>query len=130
VIPGSVEITFELRGLDDSLIDQAQRELESLAEELTASFDKYSHKPPIISDEVIVAALEEGCQRAELDYIVMPSGAGHDANLMATICPVAMLFVPNKDGVSHSKDEYATPEACVNGANALLQGIVGLDRRI
>jgi N-carbamoyl-L-amino-acid hydrolase len=130
VIPGSVEITFELRGLDDSLIDQAQRELESLAEELTASFDKYSHKPPIISDEVIVAALEEGCQRVELDYIVMPSGAGHDANLMATICPVAMLFVPNKDGVSHSKDEYAAPEACVNGANALLQGIIGLDRRI
>jgi len=61
---------------------------------------------------------------------VMPSGAGHDANLMATICPVAMLFVPNKDGISHAKEEYSTPEACVNGANALLQGIIELDGKI
>jgi len=130
VIPGSVEITFEMRGLDDSVIDRAQEELESFSEQLNASFDEYSHKPPIISDKVIVTALEEGCRKAELEYVVMPSGAGHDANLMATICPVAMLFVPNKDGISHSKEEYTTPEACVNGANALLHGIIELDKQI
>lgn len=130
VIPGSVELTFELRGLDDSVIDRSQQELEALSRGLDASSEKYSHKPPIISDNVIVAALEEGCRRAQLDYVVMPSGAGHDANLMATICPVAMLFVPNKDGISHAKEEYSTPEACVNGANALLQGIIELDGKI
>ena len=130
VIPGSVEITFEMRGLDDSVIDQAQQELESFSTELDASFDEYSHKPPIISGKVIVTALEEGCRKAELEYRVMPSGAGHDANLMATICPVGMLFVPNKDGISHSKEEYTTPEACVNGAKALLQGIIELDDNI
>jgi N-carbamoyl-L-amino-acid hydrolase len=130
VIPGSVEITFEMRGLDDSVIDEAQKELKSFADELKASFDKYSHKPSVISSEEIVAALEEGCRKAGLDHIVMPSGAGHDANLMARICPVAMLFVPNRDGISHSKDEYATPEACVNGARALLQGIIELDKQI
>jgi N-carbamoyl-L-amino-acid hydrolase len=130
VIPGSVEITFEVRGLDDSVIDQAQDSLESLSEELEASFQKYSHKPPIISDAGLVKALEAGCRKADLDYIVMPSGAGHDANLMATICPVAMLFVPNKDGISHAKEEYATPEACVNGANALLRGVGVLDKKI
>lgn len=130
VIPGSVEITFEMRGLVDVVIDQVENELQLLAEELNGSFEKYSHKPPIISDEVIVKALEEGCRKAELDYLIMPSGAGHDANLMATICPVAMIFVPNKDGISHAKDEYTTPEACINGANALLQGIAELDKQL
>lgn len=130
VIPGRVELSFEMRGLDDSVIDQAQERLTSFSRELDASFEKFSHKPPIISNKVIVAALQEGCRRAQLEYVVMPSGAGHDANLMATICPVAMLFVPNKDGISHSKEEYCTPEACVNGANALLQGIIELDLKI
>jgi N-carbamoyl-L-amino-acid hydrolase len=130
VIPGGVEITFEMRGLDDSVIDRAQKDLRFLSEQLDGSFDEYSHKPPIISDEVIVNALEEGCRKAQLEYMVMPSGAGHDANLMATICPVAMLFVPNRDGISHSKEEYATQEACLNGATALLHGIIALDRQI
>ena len=57
----------------------------------------------------------------------MPSGAGHDANLMARICPIAMLFVPNKDGISHSREEYTAPENCVNGAVALLHGLLTLD---
>ncbi len=130
VIPGSVEITFEMRGLDDYVIDDAQKELKTLADELEASFDEYSHKPPVISDKGIVGALEKGCRKAGLDYKVMPSGAGHDANLMARICPVAMLFIPNKDGISHSRKEYSAPEACENGAIALLYGIIELDKKI
>ena len=130
VIPGSVEITFEMRGLEDSVIDAAQKELKALSDELKATFDEYSHKPPVISSEGIVRALEAGCRKAELDYIVMPSGAGHDANLMALICPIGMLFVPNKDGISHSSEEYTTPEACLNGAKALLHGIIELDKQI
>jgi N-carbamoyl-L-amino-acid hydrolase len=130
VIPGSVEITFEMRGLDDYGIDEAQKELKTLSDELEASFDEYSNKPPVISDKEIVGALEKGCQKAGLDYKVMPSGAGHDANLMARICPIAMLFIPNRDGISHSRKEYSTPEACVNGATALLKGIIELDKKI
>lgn len=130
VIPGRVEITFEIRGLDDLVMDKAQKELQALSDGLKATFDEYSHKPPIISDEGIVGALKAGCDRAGLDYKVMTSGAGHDANLMATICPVAMLFVPNRDGISHSKKEYTTPQACVNGATALLQGVIELDNQI
>jgi N-carbamoyl-L-amino-acid hydrolase len=130
VIPGSVEITFEIRGLNDLVMDKAQKKLQALSNGLKATFDEYSHKPPIISDEGIVGALKAGCDRAGLDYKVMTSGAGHDANLMATICPVAMLFVPNRDGISHSKKEYSTPQACVNGATALLQGVIELDNKI
>ncbi|NNK57506.1 MAG: Zn-dependent hydrolase [Desulfofustis sp.] len=130
VIPGSVEITFEMRGLDDAVIDEAEDALKTIAREQGATYDKYSHKPPIVSDTLIVRALEHGCRLAQLEYSVMASGAGHDANLMATICPVGMLFVPNKDGISHAKEEFATREACANGASALLQGIIELDKRL
>ena len=130
VIPGSVEITFEMRGLDDAVIDLAEQGLRVFAHDQGATFDKYSHKPSVLSDNFIVQALEQGCRLAELEFKEMASGAGHDTNLMATICPVGMLFVPNKDGISHAKEEYATREACVNGANALLQGIMELDRRL
>lgn len=130
VIPGAVEITFEIRGLVDTDLDKAQAELKSLSNELDASFDEYSHKPPVLSDKTLLTALEAGCKDADLAYKIMPSGAGHDANLMARICPVAMLFVPNKDGISHAKEEYSSPEACAAGANALLAGILNLDKNI
>jgi acetylornithine deacetylase/succinyl-diaminopimelate desuccinylase-like protein len=130
VIPGNVEITFEMRGLDDAVIDSAEQTLEIIARNQGATFDKYSHKPSVLSDKLIIRALEQGCRLAQLEYKVMASGAGHDANLMATICPVGMLFVPNKDGISHSKEEYATQDACVNGANALLQGVMELDKQL
>jgi N-carbamoyl-L-amino-acid hydrolase len=130
VIPGNVEITFEMRGLDDAVIDSAERTLETIARDQGATFDKYSHKPSVLSDKLIIRALEQGCRLAQLEYKIMASGAGHDANLMATICPVGMLFVPNKDGISHSKEEYATQDACVNGANALLQGVMELDKKL
>ena len=130
VIPGAVEITFEIRGLDDEILNMAEAELKARAEEMNCSFNKYSHKPPIFSDKTMTHCLEVGCKEAGLEYKIMASGAGHDANLMARICPVAMLFVPNREGISHSKDEYSTPEACADGANALLHGILELDKRI
>ena len=50
----------------------------------------------------------------------MVSGAGHDAQLMAGICPTAMIFVPSRDGISHNPDEYSSPEDLETGANVLL----------
>ena len=57
----------------------------------------------------------------------MPSGAGHDAMNMATLCPMAMLFVPSQKGVSHSPDEYTAPQDCVNGTQVLLRALLQID---
>lgn len=130
VIPGAVTITFEMRGLDDSVLDAAQKELRTFSDSMMASFDEYSHKPPVISEPVLVECLEEGCKQARLEYKLMPSGAGHDANLIDRIAPVAMLFVPNRDGISHSKDEYCAPETCIDGAKALLNGVLIIDQKL
>ncbi len=72
-----------------------------------------------------------GCWRIpavilEYPYQRMVSGAGHDAQAMASICPAAMIFIPSKDGVSHSPAEYSSPEDLERGANVLLQAALRL----
>jgi N-carbamoyl-L-amino-acid hydrolase len=58
----------------------------------------------------------------------MPSGAGHDAQMAALICPMGMIFVPSVGGVSHSPKELTSWKDCANGANALLHTVLALDR--
>ena len=59
----------------------------------------------------------------------MPSGAGHDAQDMAHIVPVGMIFVPSVEGISHSPREYTSPEDMANGATVLLHTVMRLDAR-
>ena len=60
----------------------------------------------------------------------MPSGAGQDAQEEAVICPVGMIFVPSKNGISHSPTEYSSPQDITNGANVLLHTVLNLDRQL
>ena len=59
----------------------------------------------------------------------MPSGAGHDAQEMAVICPIGMIFIPSKEGISHSPKEYSSPKDIANGANVLLHTVLKLDKQ-
>lgn len=127
VIPGKVVLNLEIRGLDDGVLDQAEAELRAHAESAGATFVPVSNKPPVQSDPRLLAALDAACEALDLSYRRMPSGAGHDAMNMAALCPMAMLFVPSQGGVSHSPDEYTTPEDCVNGARLLLAGLLRID---
>ena len=63
-----------------------------------------------------------------LSSMQMQSGAGHDAQDMARITPVGMIFVPSVDGISHSPKEFTSPEDMANGANVLLRTILKLDQ--
>ena len=58
----------------------------------------------------------------------MPSGAGHDAQDMAVITPTGMIFIPSIDGISHSPEEYSTPESIIKGANVLLNSVLTIDK--
>ena len=60
--------------------------------------------------------------------MVMPSGAGHDSQDMATIAPTGMIFVPSKKGVSHAPDEFTSPQDMANGASVLLRTILKIDK--
>ncbi len=58
----------------------------------------------------------------------MPSGAGHDAQEIARIAPIAMIFVPSRDGISHAPQEYTSPADMANGANVLLRTLLAIDK--
>ena len=127
VIPGQVDINFEIRGLDEAVLDKAEAALLQKARAVDAGFQPISNKPPVKSDPRLVKALTAACEDLDLSYQPMPSGAGHDAMVMAHIAPQAMLFVPSQGGVSHSPDEYTDPESCVAGARVLLAALLKLD---
>ncbi len=127
VIPGRVELSVEIRGLDEAEMDNAEGEVERQAQEGGAEFERVSKKHPVKSDPRLVDALISACDELGLPYQRMPSGAGHDAMCIASIAPQAMLFVPSRGGVSHCPDEYTDPESCVIGARVLLAALLKLD---
>ena len=57
----------------------------------------------------------------------LPSGAGHDAQEIANLCPVGMIFIPSVGGISHSPREFSRPDDIASGANVLLHSLLKLD---
>jgi N-carbamoyl-L-amino-acid hydrolase len=134
VIPGEVDLTVELRDLSmetiEALWDQVYKELQASSAKYgtTFTFIKQHSNPPALSDPKVRDLIADAVQGLGLSGQVMPSGAGHDAQDLARICPMGMIFVPSVKGISHSPNEFTKPEDVVNGANVLLQTVLRLDQ--
>ena len=135
VIPGSASIGLEFRDTDMEALAAAEQELQRITDQAViddaVDIDVIRHRfttsVPITPDmQAMVAEAAENCG---FEWESLPSGAGHDAQAVANIAPVAMIFVPSLDGVSHSKEEYSTPEDCANGAQVLLELLLLADDR-
>jgi len=74
----------------------------------------------------IIEALSQSCRKHELNFMPMVSRAYHDSLFIARIAPVAMLFIPCRNGYSHRPDEYATPEDIVRGTLVLAETLAAL----
>lgn len=77
-------------------------------------------------DASIQSAITAACDSLKLTHVPLASGAGHDGQSLADVCPVGMIFVPSVEGASHSAREHTEWSDCVNGANVLLQTVLGL----
>ncbi|MGH7919444.1 MAG: Zn-dependent hydrolase [Candidatus Dormibacteraceae bacterium] len=131
VIPGRVVMECEFRSLQPDRLDEAEGLLRERARALGGAVVRTSaKKPPVRSDAGLLAALDHVAAGLGVGVRRMPSGAGHDAMSLASICPVAMLFVPSERGVSHAPSEQTSPEDCVLGATALLASLREVDRRL
>jgi N-carbamoyl-L-amino-acid hydrolase len=133
VVPGRVTTSLGLRDLDESKVQRLYGQIRSEVREIEAAtrtrftFTAVSFSPPSPTDARVRAAIEESARALGLTARLMPSGAGHDAQEMAAICPIGMIFVPSRDGISHSPLEYSAPEHIANGADVLLQTVLRLD---
>lgn len=134
VIPGQVVLTVDLRDLDQSKIDRFTARFEQIAREIGAAtstkfaFTQLVNSAPAISDSRILNVIESSATALGLSHQRMPSGAGHDAQEVAHIAPMAMIFVPSVGGISHSPKEFSRADDIANGANVLMNAVVEADR--
>ncbi|TDL75434.1 Zn-dependent hydrolase [Rhodococcus qingshengii] len=132
VIPGKVIFDLEVRSLDTGILEQIMKEFQgkstNIAETrgLTVHFDCLSKSEPILVAPEIQRVLEGACKETG-STILMPSGAGHDANQLARIAPIGMIFVPSKDGRSHCPEEWTSYEEVALGIKALARALLTFD---
>jgi N-carbamoyl-L-amino-acid hydrolase len=134
VIPGKVVMSLDVRDLSRQKLDSVFGLIRQAADSLagatgaTISFTPKSAAEPAIADKKIRALIALAAGEAKLSTLFLPSGAGHDAQDMARIAPMGMIFVPSKGGISHTPDEYTAPGDMANGATVLFGTLMKLDK--
>jgi N-carbamoyl-L-amino-acid hydrolase len=132
VIPGKAVLTVDLRNSSEAGLAEAERQLKACSKEIEISENvsvevKMLEKVAAVEfDKNVVSTLEQVAASLGVQFRRMISGAGHDAQLMARICPTAMIFIPSIGGISHSPEEYSSPEALADGGNVLLHALLSL----
>lgn len=132
VVPNAVTVWVEFRAASVVELDGIETQLLTLAAEACASAEtthvvnRTSRSEPTPMNGELQAAIREAAQTCGYPALDLPSGAGHDAQMMAAITPTAMLFVPSHNGRSHSPDEYTEPDDLVAGTNVLLHAVLTL----
>ncbi|GAB4318592.1 MAG: Zn-dependent hydrolase [Leptolyngbyaceae cyanobacterium] len=133
-VPGRVDLRIDLRDLSQEhleyLVGRIQQELATIAAHTGTEITMRQtlHILPTLSASHIMGTIEQVCEEMGLEYIHIPSRAGHDAQEIGRITDMGMIFVPSRGGISHSELEYTSPEECAQGANVLLKTFLKLDQ--
>ncbi len=126
VIPATAVLTLDVRNTNEGLLQKAEDEIASFIAEIARLEDvqvttrRLARFEPVVFDDDVVGLVEEVALTHGHTVCRMPSGAGHDAQMFARVCPTAMIFVPSVDGISHNPAEYTSPEDLIAGTNILL----------
>ena len=129
MIPGSAKLIFELRDLSSAKIAKLGAAIEerarAIAAETRTTIDvrRVTHHEAATADPRLQTAVEDAAARLDLKSRRLPSGAGHDAQSMAHLGPMAMIFVPSVGGISHSPKELTRWEDCARGGDVLLETV-------
>ena len=132
VVPARATFTVDVRHTDDvTLADVEQRirhEIEAIAAEhgLEANCEPMARFEPVSFDERVVTLIERIAQEHSLPVRRLPSGAGHDAQMLARVCPTAMIFTPSHRGISHNPAEHTDDTDLVVGAQTLCEVMLAL----
>jgi N-carbamoyl-L-amino-acid hydrolase len=134
VIPGEVVMSLEVRDLEAGKIQQVFDLIQAEATRIgdTRFTPVRFHEldvaaPPAPTDEQMRRIISASAADLGMSYRLMPSGAGHDAQDMAAIAPTGMIFVPSKDGISHSPKEFTSAEDMANGASVMFRTVMAID---
>lgn len=128
-IPSDVRFPLEIRAPDDPVREAFEKQAKEIAKVMSASSDvtieatRTYVQPAATCDPTLTGALKQAIATAGIDAMTIPSGATHDASAMIDLCPIAMLFVRCRNGISHRPDEFASAEDMTVAAAALSNAI-------
>jgi len=134
VIPGEVRMSIELRALEmetiERMIEEIRQEAEVIGQEngTPISIEEFYLSGAAPTDERFRKWVEDAAEELLISHRRMPSGAGHDAQSIAHIAPMGMIFIPSVGGLSHHPGEYSRPEDVEAGANVLMGALLRADQ--
>ncbi|MBP8183286.1 MAG: M20/M25/M40 family metallo-hydrolase, partial [Rhodoferax sp.] len=135
VIAHKAVFTVDLRNTDSAALAQAEADLHAYAQQAAQAEGvrmvsrTLARFEPVAFDPTVVNLVEQHALALGCSHQRMPSGAGHDAQMLARICPAAMIFVPSAGGLSHNVREHTEPADLQRGAQVLLQVVLALANR-
>ena len=136
VIPGKVVFSIDIRDCDydckNDLIAKLEAEIKKIADKrnVKVNLTQYNNDYPMKCDENIIKKLENACEKENTPYIKTISGAFHDSMLVGEFAPVAMIFVPSKNGISHSPEEWTNFADIAAGTDVLADTLIELANEI
>ena len=132
IIPGRVDLSVDLRDIDEAVRDRAEGRIRTRAEEACGrrgvglEFGELQRLPPAPCSEEIRASIAAACEGEGIRPFSLPSGAGHDGMHVAELCPMGMIFVRSRDGISHNPKEWSSREDCEAGCKVLYSTVLDL----
>lgn len=127
IICSHCEIILDIRSDQDQYIEQYRNVLKHKSEQMHAYFHEISFNAATLCDMNLIELLRYNARRLNFESMIMPSGAGHDSAFMAKIAPACMVFVPSKNGISHSKDEFTSKRSFEKALQLLYHSILQKD---
>ena len=132
VVPARATLTLDVRNTDEKILQIAESKIKDFLSQIAVSEGveiktrQLARFEPVIFDDRVIDLVESIAKEQNNSVQRMPSGAGHDAQMLARVCPAGMIFVPSVKGISHNAAEF-TDEADLNaGANILLHTMLAL----
>lgn len=133
VIPEEVYFPVEIRSINRDSIEKACDELRWLAGSMpvcSVSMQLTGEKQPVMLDKGMTDVIRRCAEDLGLPYMIMPSGASHDSVPLSHVIPTGMIFVPSRNGISHSKEEFTEDCDVINGTFLLASAVRELDKLI
>ena len=136
VIPGAVDLSLEIRDLEMERIEALYQRFQELGHELARrnqteiAFEPYYLSRAAPCDAGFMDTVEAAAESLGFSNLRLPSGAGHDAQSIAVLAPIGMLFVPSRDGISHSPREFTSISDITNGTRVLMESLRRLDQTL
>lgn len=125
VIPGAVKLGVDIRSISEvarnSVVTLVKEFIDITAEKrgLSYTIETIAQDHPVEMHPAMIREIEEAVKSVGVEYMTMPSGAGHDAMHWAEVVPTGMIFIPCRDGISHNPAEFAEMDDIVTGAAVL-----------